>query len=264
MRPFTFAPDAAVADVGVDGVGEVERRRAGGQALHLALGREHVHLVREEVDAQRVHELLGIARIALPVGELRDPLVGADGLARTRAARSCRASGRRCRTRPSGACPAVRHLDLERLSLRPDHGRVQRLVHVHLGHGDVVLEPPGHRLPQRVDDADRAVAVLDRVDQDADGGQVVDLVELLAALRHLGVDRVEVLGPAGDVGLDRGVLELVVQDRPGLVREPLALVAGLVHERLDLGVAAGCSVWNARSSSSHLIDWMPSRWASGA
>ena len=29
--------DAAVADVGVDRVGEVERRRAGGEVLHLAL-----------------------------------------------------------------------------------------------------------------------------------------------------------------------------------------------------------------------------------
>ena len=65
--------DTAMADVGVHAVGEVERRRSGRQALDLALGREHVHLVGEQVDAQRVHELPRIARVLLPVGELRQP-----------------------------------------------------------------------------------------------------------------------------------------------------------------------------------------------
>ena len=46
-----LGPDAAVADVGVDGVGEIDRRRPGRQALHLALGREDVDLVVEQVDA---------------------------------------------------------------------------------------------------------------------------------------------------------------------------------------------------------------------
>ena len=44
--------DAAVADLGVHLVGEVQRRRAGGERLDLALGREHVDLVLEEVDPE--------------------------------------------------------------------------------------------------------------------------------------------------------------------------------------------------------------------
>ena len=87
-------------------------------------------------------------------------------------------------------------LDLERPALGPDHRGVERLVHVELGHGDHVLEPPRQRLPEGVHDPDRAVAVLHRADQDTHRGQVEDLVELPPLARHLRVDGVEVLGAA--------------------------------------------------------------------
>ena len=45
--------DAAVADVGVDLVGEVERRRARAERLDLALGREDEDLLLDELAAQR-------------------------------------------------------------------------------------------------------------------------------------------------------------------------------------------------------------------
>ena len=57
MRPFTFAPDRAVADVRVHRVREVDRRRARRQHLHLALRREDVDLLGEEVGAQAAHVL---------------------------------------------------------------------------------------------------------------------------------------------------------------------------------------------------------------
>ena len=44
--------DAAVADLGVDLVGEVQRRRARGERLDLALGREDEDLLLEQVDLQ--------------------------------------------------------------------------------------------------------------------------------------------------------------------------------------------------------------------
>ena len=66
--------DAAVADLGVDLVGEVQRRRAGGERLDLALGREDEDLLVEEVDLQRLHELGGVAQVLLPVHHLAQPL----------------------------------------------------------------------------------------------------------------------------------------------------------------------------------------------
>ncbi len=79
---------------------------------------------------------------------------------------------------------------------------VQRLVHVELRHRDVVLEPPRHGVPPRVQRAERRVAVPDAVHQDARADEVVDLREVVAAHDHLLVDRVVVLRPAGDGRLD--------------------------------------------------------------
>src|ERR671920_1660904 len=73
--------------------------------------------------------------------------------------------------------------------------RVQRLVHVELGHSYVVLEAARDRLPDRMYDAEGAVAVAHVVDDDPETGEVVDLVELLVAPDHLVVDGIEVLDP---------------------------------------------------------------------
>ena len=135
------------------------------------------------------------------------------------------------------------HLDLERPAFGPDHGRVQRAVAVELRHRDVVLEAAGHRLPQRVDQAERAVAVARALfavalDDDAHRGEVVDLVELAALLRHLVVDGVEVLRAAGDLGRDVDLLELAREHVGGLGDVAFAIGAPLGDHRLDLLVLA--------------------------
>jgi hypothetical protein len=90
-----------------------------------------------------------------------------------------------------------------------------------------------------VDDADRAVAVLDALDQHAQPREVEDLVELLAAAAHLHVDRVEVLGAALDVGLDAGLLELGADEARRLFGVVLTVGAALRDPLLDLLVLAG-------------------------
>ena len=194
--------DAAVADLGVDLVGEVQRRRPGGQRLDLALGREDEDLLVEEVDLEVLHELLRVGELLLPVEHraqplqlrlaLRDLHAAAAGVGLVEPVRGDAELGQLVHL-------ARADLDLQRQPLGTDHRRVQRLVHVELRHRDEVLEAPRQRLPQRVDDADRAVAVLDRVDDHAHRREVVDLVELAALAGHLRVDRVEVLRAAGDL-----------------------------------------------------------------
>ena len=75
-------------------------------------------------------------------------------------------------------------------------------VHVELGHGDVVLEAPGHGAPTRVHGAERRIAVADRVDDDAHADQIVDVGEIMAPHDHLLIDREVVLRAAGHVRLD--------------------------------------------------------------
>ena len=80
--PVDLRAHAAVADVGVDLVGEVERRGAGAERLDLALRREHEHLVLEEVCLERLSELLRIGQLLLPVEQMPQPLdLLLDGLA---------------------------------------------------------------------------------------------------------------------------------------------------------------------------------------
>ena len=228
---------AVRADVGVHGVGEVDRRGALREALHLALGSEDEDLVLEEVDPQRVHELAGVAGgLGLPLHHLPQPgeLVGgtvAVALGLVEPVRGDAEFGRLVHVERAD-------LDLERLAARPDDGRVQRLVEVELGHRDVVLEASGDGLPDGVDHADRAVAVLDGLDQDPQRGEVEDLVELLAAPAHLDVDRVEVLGAARDLGAHAHLGELVLEEPRRFGDVIFAVGATLRHHALDLGVLA--------------------------
>ncbi len=134
-------------------------------------------------------------------------------------------------------------LQLDRLAAGSDDRGVQRLVHVELGHRDVVLEPAGHRVPPRVDGAERRVAVADGVDQDPDAHQVVDLGEVAAAHDHLLVDAVVVLGSAGDGGLDPGGAQVLL-DLVGDDGEVLVALGGALGDQPDdlvvhLGVEDG-------------------------
>ena len=75
-RLIHLGGDAAVADVGVHGVGEVDHGGAARQAQDLALGREHVDLVGEQVDLDALEEVLGAAAF-LHVDQVREPLARA-------------------------------------------------------------------------------------------------------------------------------------------------------------------------------------------
>src|SRR6185312_1378221 len=80
-------------------------------------------------------------------------------------------------------------LHLERLALGAHDGGVQRLVYAEPRLGDVVLEPSGDRLPQRMHNAHRGIAVADLVTLDAYTDQIVDVVEVTALDDHLLIDR---------------------------------------------------------------------------
>src|SRR5215212_4965207 len=234
--------DGAVADVCVDGVGEVDRRRAGGQRLDLALRSEHIDLVLEEIGAEGLDELARVRLVLLPVHQLAHPgkpLVVACLAGAAMLVEPVRGDAELRRL----VHFARAHLDLERPAFRSDHGRVQRLVAVQLRHGDVVLEAAGHRLPERVDQTERAVAVARpllaaALRDHAHRREVVDLVELAALLGHLVVDRIEVLRAPRDVGGDVDLLELALQRQRRLAHVLLTVGPALADQRLDLVVLA--------------------------
>ena len=46
-----------VADLSVDGVGEIDRGRSERHFLDHALGREHIDYIMKEIELDRIHEL---------------------------------------------------------------------------------------------------------------------------------------------------------------------------------------------------------------
>ena len=96
-------------------------------------------------------------------------------------------------------------LHFDRHAVRPEQRGVQRLVAVDARDRDVVLEASRHRLEHAVHDAERAVAGVGAVDDDAQAVHVDDLGERRALALHLLVDAVEVLLARLDLGLDVGL-----------------------------------------------------------
>ena len=99
-------------------------------------------------------------------------------------------------------------LDLDPHLLVMDDGGVDRTVAVALGRRDEVLEAARHDRPALVDQAERAIAFLDRADDGAEGHDVGQLLEADMALGHLAPDRIGMLLAALDLGLDAVRLEM--------------------------------------------------------
>ena len=135
------------------------------------------------------------------------------------------------------------NLNLERTGRGADNRRMERLVVIDLGHGDIVFKAAGHGVPQRVHRAERGVAIAHRMGNDAQRHQVVDLGELLALALHLLVDGPIVLGATVDLeALKTNTVELVGERLDGLGQIALANLARLRHHARDALVGVGLQI----------------------
>ncbi len=224
-----------MAELGVDLVGEVDGSHAAGEREDLALGREDVDLLRVEVDLQAGQEGARVLDLLLPLQELAQPedvRIALLGVVRA------------LLVVPVGGDPLLGHqvhlpgadLHLEGLPALAHHRRVERLVEVGLGHGDVVLEPARDRAPALVDHAQGGVGVFEVARDDAEGQVVVELGDVDALAAQLLVDRVVALDPVADLGLDRRLIEGLDQAAADPLDGPLAHLHLLRDLRVELGV----------------------------
>ena len=176
-----------MADLGVHRVRKVYGGGAAWKRLHVALRREDVDVVREEVDLDALVELLRIGDFLLELHELAQPNETGCVL-RIDASGVLLVLPVRCNPVLGGAVHLVSpNLNLHTTVAGPDHRRVQRLVHVRLRKRDVVLEAPGNGRPFGVNDAQRGVAVGNALRDHPEGDEVVHLLESDAAGLHLAM-----------------------------------------------------------------------------
>src|SRR5690606_29676166 len=222
--------DALVADLGMDAIGEVDRRRAVGQLDDVPGRRETVDHVLEDIRLERFDEFLGIRNFVVPVHELSQPGdFGFEALIALRAFLVAPVGG-------DTVFGDLVHLigadlDLDRMRLRPDDGRMEALVHALLRRRDVVVDLAGNRVPLAVYQAKDAVAVLHRVHENTDADNIIDLLERPVLAVHLPVDRVDVLLAAVHLGLDVRAAQQLVQLGGDLLEHRLGVFAA----RFDLG-----------------------------
>ena len=148
--------DRAVAEVGVDGIGEVDRRRALGKLDQFALRSEGEDPVLVHRHPGVLEQLFGRCGMVEDFDEVVDPRHLEVGV------------GLAFLVGPVGGEAALGllvHLAGADLDFDPhlrivDHRGVERAIGVALGRRDVILEAPRDHRPLLVDEAERLVAVL--------------------------------------------------------------------------------------------------------
>src|SRR6186713_435755 len=84
-----------------------------------------------------------------------------------------------------------------------------------------------------MDDAERCIAVLDVVDEDAHRANVVERFDAGLLPAHLVPDAVDVLGPAPHLGADAGRSKLALQPPDHVFDVPLPVDPSLIEELRD-------------------------------
>ena len=237
--------DHAVADGGMDGVGEVDDRCADGEVDDLAFGRKDIDLFGGQVRLDGADEVGRVLGIALVLEDLAHPHQALfhrilAGLAVLHAELIFPVRG-------DAVFGRVVHFPGADLNLKgdavfADYGRVQGLVHIRLRRRNIVLKPVRQRLIHIVDDAQHVIAVVDRIDNHAHGVDIVNLVHALALDEHFPVNAVNALDAAGDVDVRDHLGDARLEGFAGAVDKRIALVAAKRQVIFDLLVRIGVEI----------------------
>ena len=199
--------DRLVADVGVDVVGEIERRGAEGQPARLAFRCEDDDFGGVERQLEVIQKVDGVFRRRVErIADLFEPLVQLVLVLRNGLLLVLPVGGHSPFGDVVHALRADLHLDP--YAVGAHHRRVQRLVTVGFRGVDPVAQAVGLG---RVDVRDRGIDLVtlrlfrregQRFEDDADGEQIVDLFERNLFALHLHPDRVDALDTGRNLEID--------------------------------------------------------------
>ncbi len=124
-------------------------------------------------------------------------------------------------------------LDLKRLPCAADQRRVQRLVHIGLGHGYIILETPRNRLIHFMNHTQRRITVPHRIHDDTHREQIIDLIYGLILVLHFLVNAEKVFDTSVDLCLDTRMFYVYchfVYDRLDILLTVALADRDLVHQ----------------------------------
>jgi len=231
-----FGADAAMTNVGMDPVCEIERCRSFGQLDHLAFGCVYVDGCYADVAAQTVEQFVRGVGVFKPVVHLIEPT---QLRLRIRIILFFVVFIFPVRGDPLAGCPVHffgSNLDFERASAFEHHGGVNGLVHIEFGRGDVVFESTALRRPGMVYHSERVVAAADGLGDDPDGEHIEDFVVGFALCVHLSINSVQVLRATNDVRAYFSFLKRFFNERDFPLEQGFTLAAFHCHELGDFFV----------------------------
>ena len=190
----------------MNGICKIDRIGSCGKCLDVSGRREAVHRVRIQLQIrfQRVEEFLVIGQIDLPVKYLAKPahLLGF-GFFNSLSVRILLVFPVRSDTVFGSPVHLMcSYLYLERSARRPDESRMKALIHVGLGHGDIVFKSSRYGLVHFMNDTERRITIRDRIDDYPDRKQVIDLIQCLVLIEHFAVYGHEMLYTAVNCSLN--------------------------------------------------------------
>ncbi len=216
-------------------IGKIHWRRATRQFQNPALGSKDVDLVREQVLLHALDELHGITGVLLhlqqPLHPLACPVVGAHRRFGTAVDLVVAVFGN---TLTGHRIHVLRtDLDFNGHALGAEEHRMQGLIAVGLGDGDVILETARHRLVEVVHGTEDAVTVVDAFGDHAEGEHIHDVGKRLALYLHLAIDAVEMLFTPADPTTETFLVQPVLHAFADMFDDVLALTTGMDHGTAD-------------------------------
>ena len=224
-----------VPDIGMNAVCKVQRSGAGRQIKDFSARRQHEDIFPEKIFEDVVNELHAVLGGILRFEDLPQP------------ARLAVEQALRCAPlliHPMGGntvfCSAM-HLLRADLHFKRDAGIaqercVQRAVHIRFWRGNIVLKPAGERLPACVQNAERGIAVVDRIDNHADCDQIIDFIDAAIDALHLAINAVQMLWPPADGSVDTGLRYLLADALHGIVQYLFAIGTLLLKLAFDVRI----------------------------
>ena len=100
---------------------------------------------------------------------------------------------------------------------------MEGLVHILLGHGDIVFKPARNRGVHLMDHTQRRIAVLYRIHNNPHGKQVVNLVQRLLLVHHFLVNAEKMFRPAVNLGFNPRGLNMAFHIFHDVLHKSLAL-----------------------------------------